>query len=227
MGHATRSHPSPCYVPAGLEDFAELFIEYDLRSYYRQNSLWRDKNRSLKQQTFRHICNELTKIPVTYRLATVTEEAQDLQDNTLLFDPVGNGLWLSAPQPEEVLPPNIDFNTSQQITGPLEETRRNIMMKISKAGLSALATRSSFVAAKFTRRARASTARLRAHLTQVGSRVKDVAKLKRTARGEEDEQRLAFALLDSASTRGVPYTKLLVKKILQAKPKLSEERDSW
>ena len=163
----------------------KLAAPIDLRMYFCQRCLRKDKHRSIKQQKFRELCDALSIRPCTSRLAAVSEESAEPQ--------VGN------------LDGAVDKSD-----GATNATTR-VLTHVSDDSLDAF-TRS--MPARIYKRARKSTARLRAGLGNLSSHVKAATRMKRNSKESADEERLVRALISSNESRGSQETTDMIITIL-------------
>jgi len=162
-----------------------LAAPIDLRMYFCQRCLRKDKHRSIKQQKFRELCDALSIRPCSSRLAAVSEESVEPQ--------VGN------------LDGSVDKSD-----GTTNATSR-VLTHVSDDSLDALARS---MPARMYKRARTSTARLRAGLGNLSSHVKAATRMKRNSKESADEERLVRALISSNQSRGSQETTDMIITIL-------------
>lgn len=163
----------------------KLASPIDLRIYFCQKCLRKDKHRSIKQQKFRELCDALSIRPCSSRLAAVSEESVEPK--------VGN----------------LDGSVDTQ-DGTTNATSR-VLTHVSDDSLDAF-TRS--MPGRMYKRARTSTARLRAGLGNFSSHVKAATRMKRNSKESVDEERLVRALISSNESRGSQETTDMIIAIL-------------
>jgi len=167
--------------PSSYATVIKLACPIDLRIYFCQKCLRRDKHRSVKQQKFRELCDTLSIRPCNSRLAAVSEESVEPQAS------------------------NLD--------GTSKVTSR-VLTHVSDDSLDAL---SKSMPARIYKRARTSTARLRAGLGSLSTHVKAATRMKRNSRESADEERLCRALISSSESRGSQETMDMIMTILMTR----------
>jgi len=174
--------------PTSYATVIKLACPIDLRIYFCQKCLRKDKHRSVKQQKFRELCDALSIRPCTSRLAAVSEESVEPQVD------------------------NLDGSVDK-VDGTTNAASR-VLTHISDDSLDAL---SKSIPARIYKRARTSTARLRAGLGNLSTHVKAATRMKRNSKESADEERLCRALVSSSESRGSQETMDMIMTILMTR----------